>query len=117
MRQLPTLDARVQAAWQTQVAAAANAPGLLPALVQRRQELLPRFAACYTQLRALPRRVRRAPQRQWEQTPARLTPLLALGEGTPLCAPLPADGATGPLICPIHPANNDACPGSRLGST
>src|SRR5437867_8144077 len=33
MRQLPPLDTRVRAAWQTQVAAAVNTPGLLPALV------------------------------------------------------------------------------------
>ena len=30
MQQLPPLDTRVRAAWQTQVAAAVNTPGLLP---------------------------------------------------------------------------------------
>ena len=51
----PSLEAHVRAAWQKQVAAAVHTPGLLPELV-RRHELLPRFAAYYTQLRALPRR-------------------------------------------------------------
>ena len=59
------LDPHVRAAWQEQIAAARQRPGLLPEIVRRRDELLPRFAAYYTYLRALPRRVRRALQRQW----------------------------------------------------
>jgi hypothetical protein len=61
---LPTLDAHIQAAWQTQLAALVQTPDLLPELVRPRHELLPRFAACYTELRAFPRRVRRALQRR-----------------------------------------------------
>jgi len=53
------MDAHTRAAWQTQVAAAKQSPGLLPQLVQQRQELLPHFATVYHQLCALPRRVRR----------------------------------------------------------
>jgi len=60
----PTLDARIRAVWQTQLAATVKIPGLLPELMRCRSELFPRFAACYTQLRALPRQVRRALQRQ-----------------------------------------------------
>src|SRR2546425_7021414 len=117
MRQLPTLNARVQAAWQTQVAAAANAPGLLPALVQRRQELLPRFAACYTQLRALPRRVRRALQRQWKQSLAGIALLLALGQGPALAATIPVDGPTCTLIDAITAANTDAATGGCVAGS
>jgi hypothetical protein len=67
MRHAPqssSLEACVWATWQTHRAAAGTMPGLLPALVRHRPELLPRFAVYYTQLRALPRRVRRALQRQ-----------------------------------------------------
>src|SRR5262245_34903109 len=76
----PTLDARVQAAWQEQLAAAAKTPGLLPELMRCQSELLPRFAVHYTQLRALPRRMRRALQRQWRLPMAGIALMLALGQ-------------------------------------
>src|SRR5205814_6146093 len=117
MRQLPTLDARVRAAWQEQVATAVNSPGLLPALVQRRQELLPRFAACYTQLRALPRRVRRALQRQWKQSLAGVALLLALGQGPALAATIPVNGTTCTLIDAITAANTDAATGGCVAGS
>jgi hypothetical protein len=41
------LDARVRAAWQTQVVAAKKTPGLLSLLVRQRHALLPRFATAY----------------------------------------------------------------------
>ena len=62
------------------MAAAARIRGLLPELMRRRDELLPRFAAYYTQLRALPRRVRRALQRQWHLPLAGVALMLALGQ-------------------------------------
>src|SRR5438034_6675118 len=107
----PPLDARVRAAWQEQMATAVKTPGLLPALVQRRQEMLPRFAACYTQLRALPRRVRRALQRQWKQSLAGVALLLALGQGPALAATIPVNGTTCTLIDAITAANTDAAIG------
>src|SRR5438132_11392869 len=107
MRQLLTVDTRARAAWQTQVAAAANRPGLLPAVVQSRQELLPCFAAYYTQLRALPRRVRRALQRQWKQSLAGVALLLALGQGSALAATINVGGGC-TLIDAITAANTDA---------
>src|SRR5437867_12960024 len=110
MRQLPTLDTRVRAAWQTQVAATVNTPGLLPALVQRRQELLPRFATYYTQLRALPRQVRRALQRQWKQSLAGVALLLALGAVPVQAATLNVGGGC-TLIDAITAANTDAATG------
>ena len=42
-----------------------EAAGMRTQLLQHRQELLPRFAAVYRQLRALPRRLRKALQRRW----------------------------------------------------
>ena len=51
-------------AWQTQVVEAAKTPWLEQELMRREDVLLPRFAAHYTRLRALPRRVRRALQRK-----------------------------------------------------
>src|SRR5437870_6874632 len=113
----PTLDARVRAAWQTQVAAAVNTPGLLPTLVQSRQKLLPRFAAYYTQLRALPRRVRRALQRQWKQSLAGVALLLALGQGPALAATLNVNGTTCTLIDAITAANTDAATGGCVAGS
>lgn len=76
-----TLDARVRAAWQTQVGAAKKTPGLLSLLVRQRHALLPRFATAYHQLRALPRRRRRHWQRHWHASLGGLALLLTLGQG------------------------------------
>ena len=86
------LDPHVRAAWQEQIAAARQRPGLLPELVRRRDELLPRFAAYYTYLRALPRRVRRALQRQWHLPLAGVALMLALGQSPALAATIPVSG-------------------------
>ena len=106
----PTVDARVRAAWQEQVAAAGNTPGLLPELLQRRQELLPRFAAYYTQLRALPRRVRRALQRKWKQSLAGVALMLALGQEPVLAATINVSGGCS-LVNAITAANTDTATG------
>jgi hypothetical protein len=60
---LPPLDDAIVAAWDSQIAEAAETPLLSQALTQS-AELFPRFAACYAQLRVLPRGARRALQRQ-----------------------------------------------------
>lgn len=60
---LPPLDDAIVAAWDSQIAEAAETPFLAQALAQS-ADLFPRFAACYAQLRALPRGARRALQRQ-----------------------------------------------------
>lgn len=57
-------DQTIVAAWDTQVTEAAQAPWLAEILRRRGTELFPRFAACYAELRALPRGARRAVQRQ-----------------------------------------------------
>jgi len=113
MSQLPvrsTIDARVRAAWQEQVAAVRNTPGLASALLQQRQELLPRFAACYTQLRALPRRARRALQRKWKLSLAGVALLLALGQEPVLAATINVSGGCS-LINAITAANTDTATG------
>ena len=83
------LDAHVRAAWQEQIAAARRTPGLLPEITRRREELLHRFTAYYIQLRALPRRVRRALQRQWHLPLAGVALMLALGQSPALAATIP----------------------------
>jgi hypothetical protein len=85
-------------------------PGLLPEMINRRSELLPRFAAYYTQLRALPRRVRRALQRQWRLPLAGIALLLALGQHPGLAATIPVGGAC-TLIGAITAANTDTATG------
>jgi hypothetical protein len=92
------LDENIVAAWDSQVAEAADSPWLAQALATRGANLFPRFAARYAELRALPRGARRALQRQltrssglaipseWQRklagTLAGAALLLALGHGT-----------------------------------
>ena len=57
-------DTGVLAAWGEQVAMASRMPSLSRLVVQCGDELFPRFAASYEELRTLPRRTRRALQRR-----------------------------------------------------
>ena len=98
-----------RAAWQRQLAADTR-PGLLPALGRCPPELLPRFATYYTQLRALPRRVRRALQRQWRLPLAGVALMLALGQHPGLAATIPVGGAC-TLVDAITAANTDTATG------
>jgi hypothetical protein len=61
-------DHDILAAWQAGIAEAARSSVLLRQVERYGGQLLPRFAAQYTQLRALPRRERRALQRRWKTT-------------------------------------------------
>src|SRR5215468_1706294 len=106
----PTLDARVQVAWQEQVAAAAKTPGLLPELMRGQPELLSRFVAHYTQLRALPRRVRRALQRQWRLPLAGIALMLALGQPSAQAATITVNNSC-TLVDAITAANADTATG------
>jgi hypothetical protein len=57
-------DRTIAAAWDTQLNEADNTPWLADTLTECGGELFARFAACYAELRALPRSARRALQRQ-----------------------------------------------------
>jgi hypothetical protein len=100
----------VRAAWRAQAAAAGQTPGLGPERVRRRHKLFPRFASAYTHLQALPRRVRRAPQRQWHQPLAVLALWLALGHHPMLAATIEVGGPC-TLVDAITAANTDAATG------
>jgi predicted outer membrane repeat protein len=78
--------------------------------VQRRNELLPRFAGYYQRLCTLPRRVRRALQRQWKQSLAGVALLLALGV-IPAEAAIITVGGNCSLINAITAANTDTATG------
>src|SRR5215831_10303497 len=105
----PNLVARVRAAWEEQVAAAVKTPGL-PELMRCQPELLSRFAAYYTQLRALPRRMRRALQRQWRLPLAGIALMLALGQPSARAATITVNnGCT--LVDAITAANTDTATG------
>jgi hypothetical protein len=111
----PTAEPHVQAAWQAQLAAAAQTPGLRADLERRRHELFPRFAAAYLQLQSLPRRARRALQRQWRLPLATLALWLAL-TATPVQATTITVGGACTLVDAITAANTDtATGGCRAG--
>jgi hypothetical protein len=109
-RLTPTLDAHILAAWQIQLAAAVKTLSVLPEFVRQRHELLPRFATYYTELRALPRRVRRALQRHWKQSLAGLALWLALGPSPGLAATITVGGSC-TLVDAITAANTDTATG------
>ena len=106
----PSWEAHVRAAWQTQLASVGTLPGRVPELTRHRHELLPRFTAYDTQLRALPRRVRRALQRQWRLPLAGIALMLALGQSPGLAATIPVGGAC-TLVDAITAANTDTATG------
>jgi hypothetical protein len=109
--QTPRLEGCVRAAWQTQMAAARQTPGLLPTLLRHRTALLPRFAATYTTLRALPRRVRRALYRTGRVSLASVALWLVLGQGPTDAATITVRGAC-TLVHAIRAANTDRASGS-----
>jgi len=57
-------DRTIAAAWDSQVKEADACPWLVDSLTECGGELFLRFAACYAELRALPRGARRALQRR-----------------------------------------------------
>jgi hypothetical protein len=85
-------------------------PGLLPELIRQRDELFPRFAAYYRQLKALPRRLRRRLQRQWHLPLAGIALMLALGQSPALAATIPVNASCS-LIDAITAANTDTAIG------
>jgi len=96
--------------WREQVNTATNGPDLKHRLIHQERELLPRFAAQYTKLSALPRRARRAMQRQWKRSLAGVALLLALGH-TPAMAATINVSAGCSLVSAITAANTDTATG------
>jgi hypothetical protein len=86
---LPMRVPRVRTAWPPRRARADPPLGLWPALVHCQPELLPRVAVSTAQLWALPRRVRRALQRQWRLPLVGIALVLALGQRPGLAATIP----------------------------
>src|SRR5215471_8548432 len=101
-----SFDAAILSAWRGQLAATGARRGLRTQLLQRRQELLPRFATLYRQLRALPRRLRKALQRRWGVSLASAALLLTLQPGTGEAANFTAGTAT-ELVTAMNTANGN----------
>jgi hypothetical protein len=74
--------------------------------LQQQGELLPCFVDHYERLKALPRSMRRALQRQWRRSLAGLALLLVLGQAPALAAMINV-GASCTLVKAIVAANND----------
>jgi hypothetical protein len=102
------LDSDVLAAWRNTMTS--QNPDLLPEIVHQGDDLLSRFAAYYIQLRALPRRVRRALQRHWRLPLAGVALMLALGQSPAIAATIPVGGNC-TLIDAITAANTDSATG------
>jgi hypothetical protein len=73
-----TFDQAMVSVWEDELKATRDS-SLKQQLSYREDELLPRLAAPYQQLKALRRRVRRSSQRKWKQSRAGIALLRALG--------------------------------------
>ena len=111
MLQLTPLDPRVRASLETALTEESKNPVLRPLLRRERPDLLPRFAGYYEHLTQLPRRTRRALQRQWRRSLPALALLLALGQAPALAATIAVDGTTCILVDAITAANTDTATG------
>jgi hypothetical protein len=87
----------VRVALETELAAL-NTSALHPLLHHPPQALLPHFVRHYERLRALPRRTRRALERQWKRSLAAIALLLALGQKPALAATITVAPGTPPAI-------------------
>ena len=99
----PHSDSEVLTRFQEELARAAALPGLAVA----GPALWPRFAGYYQSLARLPRRLRRALQRQWRCSLGGIALLCALGQAPALAATIAVDGTTCNLIDGITAANTD----------
>lgn len=105
------LRSQVVREWYSQLAQAAATPGLAQHLILRMGELLPRFAAYYRRLRALPRAVRRALTRSRRFSLAGVALVLALGGGSARAGLINVNETTCTLANAIMAANNDVATG------
>jgi len=103
----PHSDPEVLTRFQEELARAAALPGLAVA----GPALWPCFAGYYQGLARLPRRLRRALQRQWRRSLGGIALLCALGQAPALAATIAVDGTTCDLIDAIIAANTDTATG------
>ena len=109
--QLPTLPTPGRPGWPAPATLSGFTRwGCGLALVQHQPELLLPLCGLYTQLRSLPRRVRRALQRQWRLPLAGIALMLALGQHPGLAATIPVGDAC-TLVDAITAANTDTATG------
>jgi len=78
--------------WRQQVIQASEGSNVKQQLLLQETELLPRFTDHYETLKALPRRMRRALQRQWQRSLAGVALLLALGQAPAMAATINVGG-------------------------
>jgi hypothetical protein len=102
----------ISSAWQESVSEASTNAAFKQALLQQEGELLHSFADHYEKLKALPRRMRRALQRQWKRSLAGIALMLALGMAPALAATIKV-GRNCTLSQVITSANNDRNPARR----
>ncbi len=102
-----SVDSAALNAWRGQLAATGERRGLRTQLLYHRQALLPRFATLYRQLRALPRRLRKALQRRWGVSLAAVALLLTVQPGASEAANFTA-GTAAELVTAINTANSTA---------
>ena len=102
------VDPQILTLFQEELARAAAMPGLAPP----GPALWPRFAGYYHGLVRLPRKARRALQRQWRRSLGGIALLCALGQAPALAAAtINVDGVNCTLIDAINAANNDTATG------
>ncbi len=102
---IDTSDQTILSAWR-QGLSEASKDAAFKQLLQQQGELLPCFVDHYQRLRALPRSMRRALQRQWRRSLAGLALLLVLGQAPALAATINVGGSC-TLVRAIVAANND----------
>ncbi len=102
-----TADPAIRASFQAQLAEARETPGLSGLVTLPTPDLYPRYSGYYRQLCKLPRRVRRAVQRQWKRSLSALALLLALGQAPALAANINVNGTSCTLANAITAANTD----------
>src|SRR5262249_35103123 len=107
---LASLPARVRAAWRAHLAAAGQRPGQRARLLRQQAEVLPRFAAVFAPLQALPQAQPRRLFPPLEQSLASLALLRALGQMPALAATIQVNG-TCTLVDAITAANTDTATG------
>jgi hypothetical protein len=96
--------------WQQQITEVAKHPELRRQLARHEYVLLPRFAAHYSELKALPRRLWRNLQRQWKRSLAGVALLFVLGQAPALAATINVN-STCTLGRAMAAANNDTTAG------